>query len=257
MLVREPIYQQLNEALRGLIRGREFKAGERFLTERQIGARFRVSRATANKAVSNLVSEGVLEFRKGVGTFVRGGLMDYDLRSLVSFTGKARLAGRRPSTRVLAFEALPAARAPEAAALLGAGKSDVLYSMERLRLADGLPVILERRFVAGARCPGLRRDRVGGSLYELWTKRYGLEIAGAEETIRAASLRGAEARLLGVRPGAAALEVTALGFLRGGEPLWWERTLYRGEAYEFRNRVGPLREAGPAVGALIGRKEVP
>jgi DNA-binding GntR family transcriptional regulator len=55
----------LRELLRGL--------GERLLTERQICERFGVSRATANKALSNLVSEGVLEFRKGVGTFVREG----------------------------------------------------------------------------------------------------------------------------------------------------------------------------------------
>lgn len=72
-LVRSPIYQQLNQLLRDLIREGEFKSNEQFLTERQICDRFNVSRATANKALSNLVAEGVLEFRKGVGTFVRGG----------------------------------------------------------------------------------------------------------------------------------------------------------------------------------------
>ncbi len=249
MLVREPIYQQLNEHLRGLIRGREFAAGQRFLTERQVGRRFQVSRATANKALSNLVSEGVLEFKKGVGTFVRGGLLDYDLRSLVSFTGKARAAGKKPGTRVLRFEEREAG--PGVAALLGVEPASRVYALERLRLADGVPVIHERRWVAAARCPGLRRRDVQGSLYELWTKRYGLEIAGARETIRAVAARGDEARLLRVRPGAAALEVTAVGFLRGDEPLWRERTLYRGDAYEFRNRLGPVREAGPARGALI------
>ena len=71
-IIRTPIYQQLNEMLRGLIRATEFKAGDQFLTERQVSDRFGVSRATANKALSNLVSEGLLEFQKGVGTFVRG-----------------------------------------------------------------------------------------------------------------------------------------------------------------------------------------
>ncbi len=71
-----------------------------FLTERQICERFDVSRATANKALSNLVVEGVLEFKKGVGTFVRGGVLDYDLRALVSFTDKASVAGKRPTTRL-------------------------------------------------------------------------------------------------------------------------------------------------------------
>jgi len=105
-LVRAPIYQQLNQALRDLIRSGEFKVGEQFLTERQISEQFEVSRATANKALSNLVSEGVLEFKKGVGTFVRGGVLDYDLRALVSFTEKAIAAGKKPATRVLRLEAM-------------------------------------------------------------------------------------------------------------------------------------------------------
>ena len=63
-----------------------------------------MSRPTANKVLAGLVSEGALEFRKGVGTFVRGALLDYDMQSLVSFTSKAKEAGKRPSTNVLAFE---------------------------------------------------------------------------------------------------------------------------------------------------------
>ena len=100
-LVKAPIYQQLNQLLRDLIREGEFKPGEQFLTERQICDRFDVSRATANKALSNLVAEGVLEFRKGVGTFLRGGILDYDLRALVSFTEKALSAGKTPSTKII------------------------------------------------------------------------------------------------------------------------------------------------------------
>ena len=72
LLVKEPIYQQLNGQLRLLIGSKECPLGSQFPTERQICERYGVSRATANKALSNLVSEGLLEFRKGVGTFVRG-----------------------------------------------------------------------------------------------------------------------------------------------------------------------------------------
>ena len=58
MLVKEPIYQQLNQELRTILR--QYGAGDRFLTEREISARFAVSRATANKALSSLVSGGLL-----------------------------------------------------------------------------------------------------------------------------------------------------------------------------------------------------
>jgi GntR family transcriptional regulator len=255
-LVRQPIYQQLNEALRGLVSSGEFKTGVRFLSEREVSIRFEVSRVTANKALSNLVSEGILEFRKGVGTFVRGGVLDYDLRSLVSFTGKAAAAGKRPATRILSFRAIPASSvSPRVAAALRVQAGDGLYSVERLRLADGAPVILERRFVVESLCPGLHQRDFGGSLYGLWTDRYKLEIAGADQTIRAASIRGLDARLLGVSGGAAGLVVRSVGWLRGGKPLWWERTIYRGDAYAFRNRLGPVQTARPAAGQFVSDAE--
>jgi GntR family transcriptional regulator len=255
-LVRQPLYQQLNEALRGLVSSGEFKTGVRFLSEREVSSRFEVSRVTANKALSNLVSEGILEFRKGVGTFVRGGVLDYDLRSLVSFTGKAAAAGKRPTTRVLSFDTITASSvASGIAAALRVRGGDWLYSVERLRLADGAPVILERRFVVESLCPGLHQRDFGASLYGLWTDRYKLEIAGADQTIRAAAVRGREARLLGVSVGAAGLVVRSVGWLRDGKPLWWERTIYRGDAYAFRNRLGPVQTARPAAGQFVADDE--
>ena len=94
-LVRDPVYQQLNQRLKELL-SRECRPGDQFPTERQIAERFQVSRATANKALASLVSEGLLEFRKGVGTFVSRTTISYDLRTLVSFTEKARAAGKTP-----------------------------------------------------------------------------------------------------------------------------------------------------------------
>jgi GntR family transcriptional regulator len=249
-LVRSPVYQQLNEQLRGLLR-REFAPGEQFLTERRVGERFQVSRATANKALASLVSEGLLEFRKGVGTFVRGGPIDYDLRSLISFTEKARAAGRTPSTQVRSFVKVEARRSPpEVQAALRVQPDAPLWHLVRLRLADDVPVILEDRFVDAVRCPRLTRRQANGSLYQAWTETHGLQLAGATETIRAIGLPPDEAGLLSVAVGSPAFEVVSTGLLEGGEPLWRERTLYRGDAYEFRNRLGPVRAASSTIGAL-------
>jgi GntR family transcriptional regulator len=255
-LVRAPIYQQLNQALRDLIRSGEFKVGDRFPTERQICEQFDVSRATANKALSNLVAEGVLEFKKGIGTFVRGGVLDYDLRSLVSFTEKAAAAGKAPSTRVLHLEALLAKDADvDLAALLRVRPDEVVYYIERLRLADGRPVILEHRYVVTKFCPDLSEAELSGSLYGVWTERYRLDIVGADQTIRAVSIRGPEAKLLDVRSGAAGFRVTSTGYLSGGVPLWWERTIFRGDAYALHNRLGPIQTARPAAGTLLDLEE--
>jgi DNA-binding GntR family transcriptional regulator len=250
-LVRAPIYQQLNQALRNLLRSGEYKVGDQFLTERQVSERFDVSRATANKALSNLVSEGVLEFKKGVGTFVRGGVLDYDLRSLVSFTEKALAAGKTPSTKVLCLEALIAKDADlDLESRLHVRPNQVVYYLERLRLSNGQPAILEHRYVVTKFCPDLSREALAGSLYNLWTERFKLDIVGADQTIRAISILGEEAERLDVADGAAGFQVTSTGYLSGGVPLWWERTVFRGDAYEFHNRLGPIQTARPAAGTL-------
>lgn len=252
--MRAPVYLQLNQLLRDMIGREGFKPGQQFLSEREVGERFGVSRVTANKALSQLVIAGDLEFRKGVGTFVREGGLDYDLQSLVSFTRKAEAAGKKPKTRVLAFAAMRAADAGadvrEALGLAGGG--GVVY-FERLRLADGIPFILERRHVAARLCPGLARKKVEGSLYALFVRTYGLTVTSAHQTIRAVSLSTADASRLGVPAGSAALRVHAVGATAEG-PLWVEDTLYRGDLYEFRNELGASGRPRPASLAISGKQ---
>lgn len=244
-------HEQLIEKLRKLLRGRQFVPGTKFLTEREIAERFDTSRPTANKALSSLVSTGLLEFRQGAGTFVRESVLDYDLEHLVSFTEKAKAAGKKPGTQVIALQKLSAADAPAAAAqALKAPPSESLFYLERVRLADGQPVIYERRHVVARFCTGMTKADAKGSLYGFWTTKCRLTISGADESIRAVSASPAQASVLGIKANTACLLVIATGFLEGGVPLWYEETLYRGDAYEFRNQLGGVSGAKPAQGRM-------
>ena len=252
VLVKEPIYFQLTNHLRQLIGSQACQVGSKFLTEREICERFGVSRATANKALSGLVSEGLLEFRKGVGTFVKIRALDYNLQVLVSFTEEALAAGKRPSTQVLRFETVGAKDVlDEVPEVLQVGPDSSLYYVERLRLADNLPVIYERRHIVADYCPGLTEADLMGSLYTIWTERYGMVVEGADERVQAVNLRGAEALALQVRNGSAGLLVRSVGYISEHKPLWFESTLYRGDAYEFRNRLGGVQAASHARGTFL------
>jgi len=241
-LVREPMYQQMNEILRQLLRSGEFAEGDQFLTERQIAERFQVSRPTANKVLGAMVSEGLLEFRKGVGTFVCPPRLNFDVQTLISFTEKAKEAGRKPSTRVLQFERITASAAePEVAEKLQIGSDEALFAITRLRLADGIPVILEKRWVPTSVFPGLNRQELRGSFYELCRNRYGLRVSESDQIIRAVSLRIKEAKILQTPSGSPAFLVSAVGY-SVNKATWWEKTLYRGDSYEFhRARSSPGR----------------
>lgn len=112
-------------------------------------------------------------------------------------------------------------------------------------------MILDRRHFLAKYCPGLRKSDLPGSIYKLWQERYFLSLAGAEQAIRAVNVRGREAELLLTEIGAAGLLNTSTGFLDGRQPLWYEQTLYRGDSYEFFNRLGYVESPGAAVGRLI------
>lgn len=252
MLTASPIYRRLEERLRSLLAAK-YARGDRFLTEREIVDRFEVSRPTANKVLAGLVAAGLLEFRKGIGTFVRCDAIDYDLGALVSFTNKARAAGKTPSTKLLKFGVVAASELDDVirTSLVVEG-GEALWEMQRLRLADEVPVILERRYVVQSLCPKLTRAQASGSLYRALTDTHGLKIAGADDVIRAVPLKGTDAALLDVARGTPAFEVIGVGRLDDERPLWWERTLYRGDQYQFHSRLGPVGggASSPARGAL-------
>ncbi|WP_395743992.1 GntR family transcriptional regulator [Prosthecobacter sp.] len=244
-------HEQLIEKLRRLLRGRQFAPGAKFLTEREIAERFDTSRPTANKALSSLVSTGLLEFRQGAGTFVRESVLDYDLQRLVSFTEKARAAGKEPGTQVIALRKLSAAEAPAAVVqALNVMPDEPLLYLERIRLADEQPVIYERRHIVARFCPGMTKAAAKGSLYAFWTKTCHLTISGADESIRAVNATKPQAAALSIAPNTACLLVIATGLLEGGTPLWYEETLYRSDVYEFRNQLGGVSGPKPAQGRM-------
>ena len=249
-LQRNPIYQQLHTLLRQSM-SKDYKVGDRFLPERQISQQFNVSRATANKALASLVSEGILEFRRGVGTFVRGDVINYDVRSLVSFTDKALMAGLKPSTQLLSFAKMTAEQVSASVrASLKVEQDDKLWEIRRLRLADGQPVVLEHRYVVYALCPRLTRTQAKGPLYSVWVNKHAPEIAGAETVIAAVALTTTQAKMLDVPAHSPALKVESVGHLQDGRPMWWEQTLYRGDRYVFESRLGPIQFATPARGVF-------
>lgn len=226
-LNRTPLYLQIVDLLRTELADGTHPAGARFPSERELAGRFSVSRTTANKILSVLVSEGRLQHRKGLGAFVSAPSLAHDISTLLSFTEKARRSGMAPETHILAFR-------KETHPELGA----CLY-MVRHRFADGLPVILEKRWIPEPLGSGLTREMASGSLYEAFSTQLGLSVGHAEQQVRAVTPVAEERTRLGIRSGTACLRVVGRGFLTDGTLLWVEDTLFRGDLFSFHATLGP------------------
>ena len=70
---REPIYQQIAEAIRGQILAGALHEEDQVMSTTQYPTTYRINPATAAKACAQLVDEGILYKRRGGGMFVSPG----------------------------------------------------------------------------------------------------------------------------------------------------------------------------------------
>jgi GntR family transcriptional regulator len=68
---RTPIYAQLDRGLRAAIASGRLRAGDQLPTVRQLAVELRVNANTVARVYCELERAGVLETRRGVGSFVR------------------------------------------------------------------------------------------------------------------------------------------------------------------------------------------
>lgn len=68
-----PIYLQLAEEIRGQILAGVLAEGDRLTSTTEYATTYRINPATANKAITLLVDEGLVSKRRGIGMFVADG----------------------------------------------------------------------------------------------------------------------------------------------------------------------------------------
>jgi GntR family transcriptional regulator len=145
------------------------------------------------------------------------------------FVGKASIDAE---TRVIA--ARPESSAVGVATALGLERGSPTLYLERLRVADGQPLLLEQVHLPAERFPGLlASDLEHGSLYAILTERYDTPMARVRETFEPVLLRAREARLLGEPRRSPALLVEGLAFTADGRPVEWARTYVRADRTRY------------------------
>ena len=163
---RGPRYLQLHRHISAAILSGDLAPGDHLPPERDLAEMADISRVTVRKSVAQLVTDGLIEQRQGVGSFVRGptARLQQSLSSLVSFTENMANRGMTSSSEVLTRGLF----VPSHAELLTLGLSagDRVARIRRLRSADGMPVALEQSALPRDILPD--PERVGTSLYQLW-----------------------------------------------------------------------------------------
>jgi GntR family transcriptional regulator len=224
-----PKYFQLREILLDLIEN-ELTVDAPVPSERELAARYGLSRMTARQAVEHLVSEGRLYRVQGKGTFVARPKIDMPLR-LTSFTEDMRARGLTPGSRDLGRHEIEAT--PALSRELSIEVGSPVFVIERLRTADGVPMALERSHIPSQLAPQLMTESlVVRSLYDLLAS-YGLVLDRGEQVIEAGIADSNDAGLLGLAPGSAVLLLQRHCWA-GSVAVEYAVSTYRADRYQLR-----------------------
>jgi GntR family transcriptional regulator len=231
------LYQRVAEDIRAAIAAGEYPASTKLPSENDLAQRYGVSRGTIRQAFAALRADGVIASRRGARRVVFGGPRVQSFGELLSFSRWARAMGEVPGGRVLALERRPATTAE--AARLSVPDGGYVYSLMRVRLLSGRPVMVERAVYperVGALVAGLdlTRDSITERLEEL-----GIVFTDAEHVIDAVPATAEDARLLEVRAGTALLRERRFTTDRSGQPVESSDDRYLGTetAFSVRNSV--------------------
>lgn len=227
-----PLHYQIQLDLLRKIETGELKPGERVDPEERLARTYGVSRITIRRALLDLAREGYLRREQGRGTFVNTPRFAQGPRELTSFTEEMRRHGRMASSRVL-FQGVVASN-EELAGRLEIPVGAQVLRLERLRLADGEPLGLQKAHIPLALAPGLgEEDFEKHSLYEILREKYGLRPANATECHYAASAGAELARLLTIPVGAPVLSAQRITRLEDGRVMEFVESAMRGDRYKI------------------------
>ncbi len=220
-------YEEIAEYLRTLVADRE--PGDRLPSEAELCRRFGVSRMTARHAVQTLEQEHLLHRKRGTGTFVSSRPVPRLLGSALSFTESMRRRGMKASSQTLHSEHTPSGADDAAALQIAPGEG--VGILERIRLADGVPMAIERAVLAPD-CARVIETLGDGSLHSAFAAE-DRNPTRASATVEARRATARERRLLDLGSDGVVLCERRVIYDEMGRPLEHTETRYAADRYLF------------------------
>jgi GntR family transcriptional regulator len=234
-----PKYEVLREHLRHDIQA-GMQPHDALPSERELMARYDVSRMTVREALTRLADEGLVYRVQGSGTFVADPDTITKSLSLTSFSEDIQARRMVPGSRPVLAENIEADVNVAHDLALSPG-APVLH-LERVRTADDVPMCLENVWLPLAIVGDGIDLETPDSLYER-LEAIGAGPERADQTIRATVVDSRVAKLLGVPAHSPALLVSRVTYDGQGRAVERGNSVYRADRYDFKVSVSRRRRS--------------
>jgi GntR family transcriptional regulator len=231
-----PLYGKVEEVLASEIARGELKPGDRLPSEEELLTRFSVSRITVRRAIQNLIQRGIVEIRRGHGTYVLAPRISQELTTLTGFVEDMALHGRKASARVVSQEVVAANAI--VARQLDVSKGVHVMRIERVRLADSVPMSFDETYLpldVGKQI--VSNDLRIKPIFTLLEEKYGISLTDAEYKMEAAAASVHIAHALAIPEGSPVFRIERTSYAESGRPIDYEVLSYRGDLIRFVTRL--------------------
>ncbi|MBI9043612.1 MAG: GntR family transcriptional regulator [Anaerolineaceae bacterium] len=193
-------FRNFREVLQQDIKEGKFKLGALIPEEGKLAEDYDVSVMSARQAIADLCKDGILNRKHGRGIFVTEKRIERDFTRLVSFSEHIRRRGLIPTTKVLKMTV--EYTNPEIASKLKISKKDLVVCLERLRLVDGIPIVILKHYIPTEVCPHMMQTDMSEypSLFEFF-KEHGVIMKRAVQYVEMRSADPLQAELLNLETG--------------------------------------------------------
>jgi len=227
-----PLYYQLKESILTAVQNKEFEVGERLPSERELAEYHNISRMTVKKAVDILVDNGYLIRKQGSGTFVTDYQQSYSISPLLSFTKEMEAKDLNYTTKILNFTEITDQKVASKMNLQPEAK---IYQLERLRLIENKPFLLENTFLAADNFPDLKKDELeNSSLFKIIKNKYNIQLSTAEAEVEAVIFDADIAAKMQVKEGLLGLYFEQFSKNEKLEIIEYTSAYYRNDNYKFK-----------------------
>jgi len=227
-----PIYYQLQELLVGKIESGELEPGDKLPSENELAEKYSISRNTAQKAIRALVNWGLAQRIQGKGTYVCNKTVTLSITASLSLTSEIIGLNKVPHSHILQAKVIEASL--DIANKLGVEKDTKVYSIQRIRSVDDLPLMIQTSYIPVFYLPNLlNKNLEDKSLFGVIMHEYGIKIDKASETMRAVSVTKFEGEILQIPEFSPAFLLQRQTYLDDGRILEYAKTIVRGDKSKF------------------------
>src|ERR1700722_6037878 len=223
---RLPLYAQVENVIIDRISNGSWPPDSRLPSEDSLVQEYAVSRTTIRAAIQSLVQRGLVEIRRGKGTFVTHPKITEDMQAI----------GRHATAKVLDQQVVAANQVVARELALPQGAPVV--RIQRVRLADGMPLSFDETYLAKEMGEKVMADNLETEpIFSLLERKYSTPLVEAEYRLEAVCADGPVAKALGIGVGSAVFLIERTSYSIGHRPVDYEKLHYRGDQIRFVTRL--------------------